>query len=488
MFGTRKYVVTLAISCLCLLSASCIGILYAFGIVPARGIMAVVPPVFVGIAGWSLIAVRRQWGDLFNPWGMFLIACVMFNGGHIVLQALSISVYDPYAPSFSEHIYAQVYLLVTISTIALLVGGLCAGKPSSGPSLRPEGRRGEQRTRLLWLVGWGMVLLAAWPTAASIGEGIKTVMAEGYLSLYSRTAETGMDAAGHKLAALLVPGLMFVLAGSQKERMWGRRVSLIILALSSGGLLFQGFRGAAVMPVLAYGWLWHKTVRPLRPGVVMAGGAILLLVVFPIVKQMRNLSGPDRLSLDRLVEEYVSIDNPAVAIVNEMGRSMNTIGYSLELVPGEREYDYGMGYLYSALTIVPNIGADLHPAAKKVQYGKWLTAQVNPWLADRGGGVGFSFVAEAYVNFGWAGAPLFIMLVGFLLAQLLNWSIRDNDAGRLAVMAAFMAFLLMYARGEFISIVRPLVWFSLGPYVLVNIARGAIARSRIASRRFPVEG
>lgn len=377
-----------------------IGALHGLDLLSAGLVIDIVPAVFAVVAVWSLKVARDRWGSLFNPWGLFLIAAILFNGGQILLRAVGTIVERQYAPLFSDEIYAQTLVLVSISILAFLIGGLCAGRVRTRHDVAEPGRGGERDTILLWIVGWSMVAVSVWPAAAGLVEGIRTVMAEGYFSLYSGPVETGVDALESKLAALLAPGLMFLLAGSQGRRRWGRLVSLVIIIALCVGLFFQGYRGAAVMPIMGYAWLWHRTVKPLPSALLGSGALVLLFVVFPLVKETRNLQGSERLSVESLVESYFSIENPAIAIVDEMGRSMNTVSYTLKLVPEVRDFDLGSSYVLSMLTIVPNFGNGLHPAVSGVQYGKWLTQQVNPWLASRGGGWGSHLLPKHILTLG----------------------------------------------------------------------------------------
>ena len=45
----------------------------------------------------------------------------------------------------------------------------------------------------------------------------------------------------------------------------------------------------------------------------------------------------------------------------------------------------------------------MHPSVAHGQPSDWLIETVNPYLAERGLGLGFSFIAEAYMNFGKVG-------------------------------------------------------------------------------------
>jgi len=68
------------------------------------------------------------------------------------------------------------------------------------------------------------------------------------------------------------------------------------------------------------------------------------------------------------------------------------------------------------------------------------------------------------LNFGAVGAPFVCLLLGYGIARLWIWSERSRDPGGFAVVATLLPYLLFFARGEFMFIPRPFVWYGLVPY------------------------
>ncbi len=92
-------------------------------------------------------------------------------------------------------------------------------------------------------------------------------------------------------------------------------------------------------------------------------------------------------------------------------------------------------------------------------------------MASHGGSLGYSFIAEAYLNFGWIGAPITLGIIGFLFAKLVSWAERSGQPARLAMVACFLTFFLFFSRSEAASNIRLLVWYSLLPYLAVHAVR-----------------
>src|SRR5262249_15484450 len=139
-------------------------------------------------------------------------------------------------------------------------------------------------------------------------------------------------------------------------------LSALMIAGYSLTRLFLGSRSTAAMALIAFAWLWHRTVRPFPRTALIGSGVTMVFVVFPVVGAMRNASGSERAALSSLSRAYISVQrNPAIASLSEMGNSMRTIAYTLDLVPVARPFDLGVGYGYAALTIFPNVFWRVHP-------------------------------------------------------------------------------------------------------------------------------
>ena len=67
---------------------------------------------------------------------------------------------------------------------------------------------------------------------------------------------------------------------------------------------------------------------------------------------------------------------------------------------------------------MPNLFWDIHPTIARGLACDWITETVDPFADLVGGGLGYSFIAEAYLNFGWFGVPIVTGIIGFLFGNL----------------------------------------------------------------------
>lgn len=236
------------------------------------------------------------------------------------------------------------------------------------------------------------------------------------------------------------------------------------------------------MPIVSYFWLFDRTIKKINRMTLFFCGSFITIIVFPLVRSVRGLAGGEKFSIDFLIQYYFSLDNPVIDIIREMGGSMFTVAHTIQLFPSVREYDIGESYFYSLLTFVPNLFWEVHPSVSHT-YASWLVWEVDPAAAARGNGYGFSCIAEAYANFGWL-APIFMGLVGGLLVKFYRYALMDS--AKLAMVASFLAFFFIFARGESIFIARSILWYAIIPYILYLVIQ-TVYKRKLTVRKPAIE-
>jgi oligosaccharide repeat unit polymerase len=429
---------------------------------------------------WSWAQVTRTW---FDSYSLFLIAATLFNAGQAILEVFGLNPEGLLGRQFPPTTLVHTLFLVLIGLAAMHLGALLAAVRSPKRSTTSNSASDAESTlSSLRTIGWALLFVALPFTAIVIKEEITVVSSAGYFALYQQQAGTGLNAGPVVLSAFLIPGAMFLLAGACRSR--GQR--LIAVAVIAGYAVIQFYLGvrheAAILAVEAI-WVWHRLIRPIRPALLIGAGILMVAVIFPLVGAVRNTSGKDRSTVDFLAQNYATIDNPLVASVSEMGGSMETIAHTLTLVPATRDYEMGVGYAYAVSTLFPNLFWKIHPAIAHELPSTWLTWQVDPYTASQGGGLGFSFIAEAYLNFGYLGVPILLFFGGYLLARLVRWADRGIRPDRVAFVATAACFAIFLARAELAVVLRGVIWYSIAPY----LATVWLARRRAAQAARPVE-
>jgi oligosaccharide repeat unit polymerase len=427
---------------------------------------------------WSLWSWWRTTRALFDPYGLFMTSLFLFSSGQALLEVVGLNSGGVLAGKFDDMTIVAALYMVLLAVGFTHLGALLAAR--YGSSLRRPQPSTPVDQQALRVVGWALLALSIVPSTLLLLENVRMALAGGYGALYQREAPTGLDAGPQVAALFLMPAALFLLAGAGGSRR-EKAASTLIIGVHTLGQLFLGYRSAAIMPICAFLWLWNQCEWRIKPAWILGLGLFVIVVVVPISRETRTLDGLDRIRLETLINSYVSLDNPIVSSVSEMGGSLIAVAYTYVLVPGARTFDYGVGYLYATLTVLPNFFSSVHPAIARGTASDWLIWTVDPYGASRQGGLGYSCIAEAYLNFGWFGVPMVMTSVGFAIAALTFWC-RGNRT-RLAMAAVITAFLLRFPRDESASLVRALVWYCWLPATAAVLIARMSGRHQYAFRR-----
>src|SRR5262249_26673590 len=223
----------------------------------------------------------------------------------------------------------------TVASLYMVALGLSfthAGAMLAASRRRPARFDAPRSSQNLRVIGWAFLSVSAIPNVLLLWDGVQPALAGGYIALYQREISTGAAAAPQAIAAFMIPAALLLAAGADGRRI-EKFVAAAIIAIHAAVELFLGYRSTALLPVLAFVWLWNRCEQRISPRWLFAAGVLLFAVVIPLSRESRALTGTDRVTIKALTETYLSIDNPAVSTVSEMGASMAAIAYTYVLVP-----------------------------------------------------------------------------------------------------------------------------------------------------------
>jgi hypothetical protein len=444
-------------------------------------------PVFAwyGTCAASLVWLVIAWGSwywatgrLADAYWLLALAVWLFNGGGVALAQLIRPDFDwafrefanPVTRSFTLTSVVRAFHLVLFCLAAMHAGALLAVSrwPMEGPS---SATTAERDLPLFW-IGLSLLAVSLGPALWMVQVSMARVRAGGYMALYQ---EEGGAAEGliFMLASGLVPGALYLM-GSDLDNRGLRWVGWGLIVSFSTAVLTLGTRALFFQNVIALLWLRHFGVRPIRK-TVWVGLIAVGLLLSGLITWSREQARQAELSLTDFPPAQDARHAPGVASsLNEMGTSIMTVVYTLDLVPALRPFAWGETYLASLEAAIPGLGMERE--TEEV----WLTYLVSPETASISGGLGFSFIAEAYLNFG-IGAPVALGLAGFLLGSFAGWSHAAGRSGRLAFAACVISIMLFSARASSLSFVRRILVLCVIPCVAVALLR--FLEARHASQR-----
>jgi hypothetical protein len=199
--------------------------------------------------------------------------------------------------------------------------------------------------------------------------------------------------------------------------------------------------------------VWARKDRRVARSLAVLG-LVAMFVLVPAIRLTR--------SKDKSLAEGLRDLRP-LAFLTEAGGSMYPLVATHELVTAKDEpLWFGRSYGAAVRAIVPNVSFTFTRAVDREEEdapGRWLTKRIDPWLADHGGGYGFSSVAEPYLNFGWIGVIVMFAALGYLTRTMDRWLGRSPYWG--AVAAASFGFLLWTVRNDASGLFRPIAYSCL---------------------------
>lgn len=420
---------------------------------------------------WIVFSWTWWCGTLIAPVPIFLLSAIAFHLGQIFLALFDRNTDAILNGVFGDDIIDNTLLLTNLGLLAFHLGSVFGTRIWRTRSYYLEAPHLDSA---MIMTGASLLIVAFPFWLQQLTTNISVVRSGGYFSLYQQEIPVGLAAAGMLVSQMVIPGALLLSVGGRSSPLAvGIGISVVLSVTVSQ--LYLGYRAFAIWPLIGLLWAFDRAVFRIPRLLIAGASATLLLVVFPAIRVVRDFSGADSRSFSSLREAYASIDNPLSFIFRELGGSLATLAYTLQYVPKEKPFEMGWGYLYGLSTIVPNFFWDIHPAIKHGTASDWLINRVDPTTAELGGGLGFSFIGEAYYNFGFGLGIVALFVIGLTLSLIFSAFSRLPGFLGVAASAILLTYLSHYARGEMASWARPLVWYVIFP-VLVTLLIGSILR------------
>jgi oligosaccharide repeat unit polymerase len=255
-------------------------------------------------------------------------------------------------------------------------------------------------------------------------------------------------------------GVYGVFASHTRQRAMYTHFALLSAVTIAVLLILTGDRGGLSAFMIAAGWAYTQRIGQIKRWYVVVG-FIFALVVMPVIKDFRETQSVE--NEDRSVRSLVA------STIYEMGMTLQVFCYTLEHIPRNKGYDWGVAFFSQTVNQIPNLG--LNPGAYfgldllKHDPSHWLTSTANPSKYHyQAGGYGYALGAQWYFDFGLTGVFLGMTLTGWFLGWVRNVSRRSP------MMLTFSALLLgMFAlviRNDLGYPLRTLLWPMMGLLLL----------------------
>ncbi|WP_370676033.1 O-antigen polysaccharide polymerase Wzy [Pleomorphomonas sp. PLEO] len=425
--------------------------------------------IFVQLASFMVWGAHTK--SYFDILTLFLLSQALFLAGHQMLYVFGgiEAVGGMVNGLVNLDVANMAIFMILISLVTFGLGMVLAMHSASGKAdpANVDFGRVEREAKALVHVGYILLAISIVPFINSLSWYSSVVGDGGYAAIYEPgNIQSTTVRISFILMELIVPAAIFLIASGRRKPAY---VGALITLMYAGLNFYVGTRGHAIMPILAVAWTWHRRVSPIPKVWAATSGLIVLFVVFPIIAATRESNSADRYSVESLLTAFNSINNPAIQILDEMGRSgIRIVSWVYQIVPEARPFDLGKSYAIALSILVPHLGGGENLAdASKLSL--WITTMIRPEWAVTGGGFGFSYVGEAYLNFSWVGVVIVSAILGYALARGAIKVKNNHFPIAFAYWACICAIITFYPRSELQQIIRNIVWYGVGPLVMVKM-------------------
>lgn len=416
------------------------------------------------IAVVELITASIIWikfaGEVFSPFYVMFVVIYIFGMGQTICWAFGFDMGEmdlqKYIPYLNKH-YLGDGLLYTLNGVILFLIGAVVAYNDKG--IKIEDVQTEKNIKdyiaiknlstVILVISVPCVCLNLWSVLPSVIMG-------GYSELYTELNSYSKMGQFIPLIAGWFPiALLMKYAVDAEDKPRVSRISAVILWVYIAINLYIGGRSGAVMMVLAFFITKQYLVKPIRKKMILpvcVGGYAFIGILNAIadIRLKANRSVMDVLSA------FVTSASSAVGdFIGELGWSMSSLVWTMDLTGST--FRKGTSYLFAFTAIIPNLGFwKEHPAAVYSNLGEWLQKEIG-----RTTGLGYTFVAETYINFWWYGL-IVMFLLGCIASKLLSGINKDNAKYNIkitfVIIMFFTSVLKSFVRSSFSAIMRPMIF------------------------------
>ena len=412
-----------------------------------------------------IIDYKRIFGKTINKFSLFIIAFFMYTFGKTLLFSLGIigekdwsGIYS--TESVNSYLFFSVPAFYFFSMAGLVISKRAAKNMEARKIITKESDK--RIVRITGCVFFCLLVLSAPFYIGSWTKFIITAREHGYAANFGEGGSSSSLVTN--VALFFIPAVIFCFFCC-KRKIFKYLLLFCLLAIGIS-YLFVGSRGNSVALMVSAMFIWLEELCPPKKRkvyiITIIISVFLLLGLFSVLRDIRDHSLGSPSEIISILFSG-NIFDEAVSAIKEIGGTAIAWIRVREIVPEIYEYQYGYSYLAAFLACIPSavIG---YSFADDAALDVWLTKIMNANY-----GVGFSTMAEAYVNFGWLGI-LLIFFLGLFIFWCLCGSIWRNKPTRLdaAVSAVALYVFSNTARNPLALSVRNMVYGVVIPLALIK--------------------
>lgn len=297
---------------------------------------------------------------------------------------------------------------------------------------------------------------------------VLAVMDGGYNGFYSanKTRSTLMSVVSI-LSDYYQPCLLVLFIGNRNNKLI-RRFIVAAMLIDVVFSLYIGGRSGAVMTLLGILLAYHYFVKPfnikqMTLGMVAGYFGICFLNGLASIRGISNRGLSDMIGVI-----FLSTPNVIGDFVGELGWTITSVCWTMNLVPSSYPFRHGMSYLVSFISWVPSVifgGRAKNPVVIWGNLSDWLYNALHMSY-----GPGYTTVAESYINFGWYGLIALAVegyIVAWLIARVRRQNVESDILGATFQMLVIMIVMKSIVRSSLSVAMRSCVFVLIPLYLLL---------------------
>lgn len=318
-------------------------------------------------------------------------------------------------------------------------------------------------------VSFMIFLVSIIPSIIILYQNFVITLTQGYGAIFQSERYTtgGFNNILRFVSLFAVPSFLMLLVafkGSKKLKYINIILFVYLALYFMSGSRLNGVLLVSVLLLIKH--YWFKTIK-FKESIGLVVFLLIGLTILSTISEIRNALyvSSDIGNLLRETLRNIVVRNPIFTTMEEAGYTFlataTVVTYSPSVVP----FQYGSSYINSFAMIFPNLFWDVHPAAltnTDIVFKGFLTQY---------GGIGSSFIAEAYWNFGYGSliiALIFGILIGILTKKMAKYSLLKNS--KMFYLTIYLAQIsLFYVRSDTVGFWRDFVYYGIAPLILTTL-------------------
>lgn len=345
-------------------------------------------------------------------------------------------------------------------SLAILQLGYClfAKRRPSNLRVRAEQARHTRSYYALRRASMLLVIVLSIPTLIYLLQNIQLTNSVGYGARVSDAAyrRSGIANAFGILGAIMPYALLAAFLTREKGEKW----QILATCIYSGLYMMQGSRTDVFVLALAFAYVWFLcySKKSAAASLFQMGIALALLAALFSFGSFARAGFSDTGTVSD-----ADGSNILVEAVGEAASTYSVTAKVIEMVPEQIKTANGETYLAGLLYVLPNgLTGNAYLQSKSVDevFSDYLTYY---------GGVGSSFIAEAYFNYGVWSVFLFFLFGVFIaiLQNAVEQSYEKGSYGTLFACCASFMLISFYIRSDVRTFPRYFIWNAL-PIIIVQ--------------------